>query len=41
MAEYVLPLLVDKLSSAHTPAKIEALKTMQTAARWAGGHHHT
>lgn len=34
LAEYVLPLLVDKLSSTHVPAKVEALKTIQAAARY-------
>jgi hypothetical protein len=33
MAEYVLPLLVDKLSSTHVPAKLEALATLQAASR--------
>jgi hypothetical protein len=31
MAEYVVPLLVDKLASTHVPAKIEALRTIQAA----------
>lgn len=34
MAEHVLPLLVDKLASTHTPAKLESLKTLQVATRW-------
>lgn len=33
MAELVLPLLVDKLSSTHIPAKMEALVTLQAAPR--------
>ena len=33
MAEFVLPLLVDKLSSTHVPAKLEALATMRVATR--------
>ncbi len=31
MAEFVLPLLVDKLTSTHVPAKLEALATLQMA----------
>lgn len=34
MAELVLPLLVDKLSSTHVPAKMEALATLQLAPRY-------
>ena len=33
MADFVLPLLVDKLTSNHVPAKMEALATLQLAAR--------
>lgn len=34
MAELVLPLLVDKLTSTHVPAKMEALATLQLAPRY-------
>ena len=36
MAQFLLPLLVDKLTSTHVPAKLEALLTLQTAARTIG-----
>ncbi|TFJ84477.1 hypothetical protein NSK_004462 [Nannochloropsis salina CCMP1776] len=36
MAEFLLPLLVDKLTSTHVPAKLEALLTLQVATRTIG-----
>lgn len=38
MAELVLPLLVDKLTSTHVPAKMEALATLQLAPRCVRQH---